>query len=90
VTPKALNQAVKRNMERFPADFMLQLTWEESQSLRSQFVTLQGEGTRGRTGRHAKYRPYGYCIAPGLRAKDLRRPQCLTAMAGRLHWFFPM
>jgi hypothetical protein len=30
VTTKALNQAVKRNFARFPADFMRQLTWEEA------------------------------------------------------------
>jgi hypothetical protein len=40
VTVKALNQAVKRNADRFPADFMFQLTWEEAESSRSQFVTL--------------------------------------------------
>ena len=36
---KALNQAVKRNAERFPADFMFQLTAEEWDNLRSQTVT---------------------------------------------------
>src|SRR6267378_3594743 len=40
VAVKALNQAVKRNADRFPADFMFQLTWEEAESSRSQFVTL--------------------------------------------------
>ena len=43
VGTKALNQAVKRNINRFPADFMFQLTEEEHQSLRSQFVTLNRE-----------------------------------------------
>jgi len=36
---KALNQAVKRNEQRFPRDFMFQLTWEEVSRLKSQFVT---------------------------------------------------
>jgi len=36
---KALNQAVKRNLKRFPPDFMFQLTQEEWTSLRSQLVT---------------------------------------------------
>jgi hypothetical protein len=36
---KALNQAVKRNLERFPADFMFKLTQAEWAFLRSQFVT---------------------------------------------------
>jgi len=40
VKAKALNQAVKRNKDRFPEDFMFQLTWEEAENLRSQFVTL--------------------------------------------------
>ena len=39
VQTKALNQAVKRNIERFPDDFMFQLTKEELDSLRSQIVT---------------------------------------------------
>ena len=39
VQTKALNQAVKRNIERFPNDFMFQLTKEELDSLRSQIVT---------------------------------------------------
>jgi len=38
---KVLNQAVKRNRGRFPEDFMFQLTAEESDSLRSHFVTLK-------------------------------------------------
>ena len=39
VRTKALVQAVKRNTERFPADFMFQLTKSEFVSLRSQVVT---------------------------------------------------
>jgi hypothetical protein len=39
VTTKRLNEAVKRNSERFPEDFMFQLTAEEAASLRSQFAT---------------------------------------------------
>jgi hypothetical protein len=39
VATKVLIQAVKRNLERFPADFMLQMTADEWESLRSQFVT---------------------------------------------------
>lgn len=41
VEPRSLVQAVKRNKERFPADFMFQLTDAETQSLRSQFVTAE-------------------------------------------------
>ncbi len=53
VDSKALNQAVKRNISRFPPDFMFQISKEEADSLRSQFVTLE----KGR-GRYSKYLPY--------------------------------
>jgi ORF6N domain len=43
---KALNQAVKRNLKRFPPDFMFQLTNEEYESLRSQFETLENSQTQ--------------------------------------------
>ena len=39
VATKVLNQAVKRNLDRFPADFMFQLTPEEWERMRSQIVT---------------------------------------------------
>lgn len=48
VTTKALNQAVKRNADRFPDDFAYQLTLQEFASLRSQFVT-SNTGRGGRT-----------------------------------------
>ena len=50
---KSLKQAVRRNMERFPPDFMFELSKEESDSLRSQIVTLK-------RGRHAKYLPFAF------------------------------
>jgi len=40
---KVLNQAVKRNIKRFPPDFMFQLSEHEWDSMRSQFVTSSGE-----------------------------------------------
>jgi len=55
VETKALNQAVRRNIERFPDDFMFELTRGEYQSLRSQIVTLD----TGR-GRHSKYLPLAF------------------------------
>jgi len=42
----ALNQAVRRNLDRFPEDFMFQLTTEESQNLKSQSVTSSWGGRR--------------------------------------------
>ena len=54
VQTRTLNQAVKRNVQRFPEDFMFQLTREEAEKLlRSQFVTLK-------RGRHYKYLPYAF------------------------------
>lgn len=55
VEPKVLMQAVKRNLERFPSDFMFRLAPEEQRALRSHTVTLDG----GR-GKHAKYPPYAF------------------------------
>jgi hypothetical protein len=53
VTTKRLNQQVKRNHERFPADFVFQLNAEEHEALRLQIATLKS----GR-GEHRKYPPY--------------------------------
>ena len=53
VEGKVLNQAVKRNVERFPDDFRFQLTKEEC--LRSQIVTLNEK-----QGQHLKYMPYAF------------------------------
>lgn len=57
VKVKVLIQAVKRNIERFPEDFMFQLTWKEMQSSRSQFVTLNDIAKRGG---NIKYLPYAF------------------------------
>ena len=57
IQPKVLNQAVKRNTERFPVDFVFQLTREEAENVmrsRSQNVTLK-------RGHNIKYRPYSFC-----------------------------
>jgi hypothetical protein len=51
----ALNRAVKRNRERFPADFVFRLTGRESEVLRCQIGTLK----TGR-GHHRKYLPYAF------------------------------
>ena len=46
VTTKRLNEQVKRNIKRFPSDFMFQLNEEESENLRSQFATSSWGGRR--------------------------------------------
>ena len=48
VETKRLNEQVKRNIERFPEDFMFQLTVEEWETLRSQFATSKKGGRGGR------------------------------------------
>jgi hypothetical protein len=52
---KRLNEQVKRNLRRFPGDFMFQLSKEETHSLRSQIATLNSK-----RGRHRKYLPYAF------------------------------
>lgn len=52
VSVRVFNQAVKRNRDRFPEDFMFQISKEENESLRSQIVILK----KGR-GEHRKYLP---------------------------------
>jgi len=69
VETKRLNEQVKRNIERFPDDFMFQLSQEEMVALRSQFATLnhkdKSSGSQivtlknGR-GQHKKYLPYAF------------------------------
>ena len=84
VETRVLNQAVKRNIERFPEDFMFQLTKEEC--LRSQIVTLNE-----RRGKHLKYMPYAFTemgvsmLSSVLRSKtaievNIRIMRAFTAM----------
>jgi uncharacterized protein YjcR len=53
---KALKQSVKRNIIRFPSDFMFEISREEYNSLRSQIVTLENNGR----GKYSKYLPYAF------------------------------
>ena len=52
---RILKQSVRRNINRFPLDFMFILTQEEYSFLRSQFVTLEGG-----KGRHSKFLPFAF------------------------------
>lgn len=67
VETKRLNEQVKRNIERFPDDFMFQLTQEEMVALRSQIATLNEKekslglqivALKNGRGQHKKYLPY--------------------------------
>jgi len=53
VETKRLKEQVRRNISRFPQDFMFEITKEEYQSLRSQIATLK-------RGQHSKYLPYAF------------------------------
>ena len=55
VPTKVLLQAVKRNLDRFPQDFMFQLSADEFEALRSQSVTSKNPGRGGR-----RYAPYAF------------------------------
>lgn len=55
VGTKRLNEQVRRNRDRFPEDFVFQLTADEVQSLRSQIATSKEERRGGR-----RYRPYAF------------------------------
>ena len=68
VPTKVLNQAVKRNIKRFPKDFMFRLTSDERQEMWSQFVTTSEEQTSMRSQivtasqnkRNTKTTPYAF------------------------------
>ena len=53
VETKRLKEQVRRNIERFPEDFMFELTKDEYQALRSQIATLK-------RGQHSKYTPFAF------------------------------
>ncbi|MFH1440753.1 MAG: ORF6N domain-containing protein [Candidatus Omnitrophota bacterium] len=60
VQPKVLNQAVKRNIKRFPDDFMFRLSWEEVESLKSQITILNSRSqfVTLKQGQNIKYLPH--------------------------------
>jgi hypothetical protein len=69
VPVKRLNEQVKRNSERFPDDFLFQLTLEEGNAVllsRSQFATLK-------QGRNIKYRPYAFTEHGAVMAANVLR-----------------
>ena len=74
VTTKRLNEQVKRNSDRFPEDFMFQLTPEEAERSRSQIATLKA----GR-GQNIKYRPYAFSEHGAIQAANvLNSPRAIA------------
>jgi hypothetical protein len=75
VETKSLVRAVKRNVERFPADFMFQLSPEEFEHLRYQFGT--SNMARGRGGR--RYAPYAFTEqGVAMLSSALRSPRAVA------------
>jgi hypothetical protein len=76
VLTKEVNQAVKNNPEKFPAGYILKLTDEETNSLRSKKMTLKKPGR----GQHSKYNPTAF-TEKGLYmlATILKSPQATAA-----------
>ncbi|MFN2576390.1 MAG: ORF6N domain-containing protein [Pyrinomonadaceae bacterium] len=62
VTTKAFNQAVKHHINRFPADFMFQLSMEEARAWWLEIATnrLRSQSVTFKRGQHIKYRPYAF------------------------------
>ncbi len=74
VTTKRLNEQVKRNFERFPADFMFQLTAQERDALRSQTATSRSHGGR-------RYVPYVFTEHGAVMAANVLNSERAVAMS---------
>jgi hypothetical protein len=87
VEPRTLVQAVKRNIERFPDDFMFQLNWEEVTLLASQAVTqvptppkvARSQFVILESGKNLKYRPYAFTEQEvAMLSSVLRSPRAVS------------
>jgi hypothetical protein len=74
VTTKALNQAVKRNLKRFPDDFLLKLSLEELENLRSQIVTSSLHGGQ-------RYLPYAFTENGAIMAANVLNSPAAVRMS---------
>jgi hypothetical protein len=72
VSTGRLNEAVKRNVERFPSDFMFQFSAQEIENLRSQFATLSWGGRR--------YRPFAFTEHGAIQAANVLNSPRAVAM----------
>jgi hypothetical protein len=85
VTTKVFNQAVKRNIRKFPTDFMFQLTVEEYENLRSQIVTSKCGPNRSQsvTGFHGgrRYLPYVFTEHGAVMAANILRSKRAIQMS---------
>jgi len=77
IKTRVLNQAVRRNKQKFPVDFMFQLTREETNTVlgsRSQTVTLK-------RGRNIKYRPYAFTEHGAIMAANILKSSRAVQMS---------
>ncbi len=86
VLTKALIQAVKRNSERFPDDFMFQLTEKEFENWRSQIVTSnslrsQSVTLKTKRGQHRKYLPYVFTEHGAMQLASVLRSERAVEMS---------
>ena len=70
VETKALNQAVKRNIKRFPTNFMFRLLPEEFKEMRSQFVTASGLKNRNKSFPPFAFTEHGVTMLSGVLKSD--------------------
>ena len=92
VTTKIFNQTIRRNANRFPADFFFQLTEGESANLRSQFVSSSSGASTAlrsqivtlktsRRGLHRKYLPFAFTEHGAIMAATILRSPRAVAMS---------
>ena len=87
VETKALNQAIKRNRGRFPADFVFQLTPQEVGDLTSQFAISKPEGCSRshsvtlKRGQNIKYLPYAFTEHGAVMAANILRSEQAVQMS---------
>ena len=85
VTTKVFNQAVKRNRQKFPPDFMFKLTLEEFENLRSQIVTSNPHSNWSQTvtGSHGwrRYLPYAFTEHGAVMAANILRSKRAIQMS---------
>ena len=83
VSTKAFGQAIKRNIEKFPEDFMFALTTEEYSIIRSQIVTVSGKA--GRRARPRAFTEYGTVMAATILNSPLAVEASIMVVRAFIH-----
>ena len=98
VETRVINQAAQRNSDRFPSDFMFQLTENEMEILRSQIVTsknaepsLRSQTVILKRGQHRKYLPYAFTEqGVAMLSSVLRSPRAVEVNIGASSMTLPI